>query len=118
MEIREIRNYDAEKVGVRIKKIRKAYGETQMQLAEYLGLSKETIFAMEKWKQTCMPDHIGRICDHYHVTADYLYYGIENGSAMCDSMQDETGRIMAMLRNCSHEDLEKAEQMLKLFLRK
>ena len=115
MESKVVRNYNAEKVGMRIKKIRKMYGDTQAELAEYLDLSDDSIYKIEHGKQTCMPDCAARICDRYYVNADYLYYGLGIEDVVGNNV--EIDRINNMLKICSRNDLERIEQLLKLFLK-
>ena len=57
---------------IRLKKLRKAGGEQQKDLAEAIGLSQTQISAIENGKQGPSFDKLAAICQHYNVSADYL----------------------------------------------
>ena len=57
---------------IRLKKLRKAKGEQQKDLAAAIGLSQTQISAIENGKQGTTFDKLAAICQHYNVSADYL----------------------------------------------
>ena len=57
---------------IRLKKLRKAGGEQQKDLAEAIGLSQTQISAIENGKQGTSFDKLAAICQHYNISADYL----------------------------------------------
>ncbi len=62
----------------RIREERKAKGMTQEELADRLGVSRQTIY---KWEnEMSYPDitNINNLCDIFDVTSDYLIRGIED----------------------------------------
>lgn len=113
------RNYDAVKFGKRIKEVRKKNGMTQEQLADALYLSVDSVSRIETGKGMCMPEHVVHLCELFHVSADYLYFG--NASVVIGQSQvrnDSLANMNAMLVECGEEDLERLEQMMRLFLKK
>lgn len=59
-------------IGERLSEIRKDHGDTQADLARYLGVSLPTVRAWEQ--EISSPNHktLVSICRLYHVSADYL----------------------------------------------
>ena len=51
---------------IRVKKLRKAHGEQQKELAE------ATISDIENGRKATSFDRLAAICQHYNVSADYL----------------------------------------------
>lgn len=62
---------------IRLKKLRKARGEQQKDLADAIGLSQTQISTIESGKQGTSFDKLAAICQHYNVSADYLLGLIE-----------------------------------------
>lgn len=58
--------------GERLKECRIQAGETQSQLGEVLAIHKSRVSAMEKGINTTTAEKIALICEHYHISADYL----------------------------------------------
>lgn len=106
-------NYDAVEFGKRVRKARKKIGMTQEQLAEALFLSVDSVSRIETGKGMCMPEHLVHICEILNVTSDYLYF---------DKKKEEgntpVNRINEMLLGCNEDEIERLEQMMKLFLKK
>ena len=57
---------------IRLKKLRKARGEQQVDLAAAIGIAQTQINAIENGKQGTSFDKLAAICQHYNVSADYL----------------------------------------------
>ena len=57
---------------IRLKKLRKARGEQQVDLAAAIGIAQTQISAIENGKQGTCFDKLAAICQHYNVSADYL----------------------------------------------
>ena len=57
---------------IRVKKIRKAHGEQQKELAEAIGATQATISDIENGRKATSFDRFAAICQHYNVSADYL----------------------------------------------
>lgn len=51
---------------------RKKNGETQEQLAKFLGVGKTQISEMENGNHGTTLEKLVLICEHYHVSSDYL----------------------------------------------
>ena len=64
--------FSKELFGQRLLEIRKQNHETQTDLGEALGLVKSHISEIEHGKQTTTAEKIALICEHYHISADYL----------------------------------------------
>lgn len=58
--------------GERIQQLREEYGDTQKQLAEYLGVSRQTVSNYEIEKHHPDYDILIKIAKRYNVTVDYL----------------------------------------------
>ena len=58
--------------GLRLREIRKANGEQQKDLADFLGITTPQISDMETGKKTTTLEKLVLICEHYHVSSDYL----------------------------------------------
>ena len=57
---------------VRVKKLRKASGEQQKELAEAIGATQATISDIENGRRATSFDRLAAICEHYNISADYL----------------------------------------------
>lgn len=57
---------------IRVKKLRKARGEQQKELAEAIGATQATISDIENGRKATSFDRFAAICQHYNVSADYL----------------------------------------------
>ena len=57
---------------IRLKKVRKARGEQQVDLAAAIGIAQTQISAIENGKQGTSFDKLAAICQHYNVSADYM----------------------------------------------
>ena len=64
--------FSKELFGQRLKELRITAGETQAQLGEVLSVYKSRISDMEKGINTTTAEKIALICEHYHISADYL----------------------------------------------
>ena len=58
--------------GLRLRDVRKASGEQQKDLADFLDISTAQISDMENGKKTTTLERLVVICEHYHVSSDYL----------------------------------------------
>lgn len=56
----------------RLSELRKKNGETQTQLAQFLGVGKTQISEMENGNHTTTLEKLVLICEHYQVSSDYL----------------------------------------------
>lgn len=56
----------------RLKRVRKAAGEQQAELALAIGLGQAGISAMENGRQGTTLDNLAAICQHYNISADYF----------------------------------------------
>ena len=58
--------------GERLHNVRTEHGETQLALAQALGVGKSQVSEMENGKKTTTAEKIAAICEHYQVSANYL----------------------------------------------
>ncbi len=106
--------YDAKAVGKRIKDIRKGR-ITQEALAEKLFLSVDSVANFENGRSVCMPEHVARICELFNVSSDFIYYGVSDKT---ESISDKYRPIFDLLEECEDEDLQRIEQIVRMYLRK
>ena len=64
--------FSKELFGSRLLEIRKLNHETQTVLGDAIGVTKTRISEMEHGKQTTTAEKIALICEHYHISSDYL----------------------------------------------
>ena len=64
--------FDQKLFGQRLLKLRTARGEKQPVLSRLLGVSVTQISEMETGKKGTTLARLALICQHYHVSADYL----------------------------------------------
>ena len=57
---------------MRVRKLRKARGEQQKDLAEAIGATQATVSDIENGRRATSFDKLAAICRHYNVSADYL----------------------------------------------
>lgn len=68
-------------IGKRIRNFRTANNLTQAQLAESLDISTNFISEVETGKKNISLDILCRLCQCYHLSADYILFGKENSSS-------------------------------------
>lgn len=56
----------------RLKQLRKSHGITQDEMGEILGVQKAAVCKYETGRVPLPQEAIVKLCDHFHVTADYL----------------------------------------------
>lgn len=61
-----------EKVSKRIVELREAAGETQQELADAIGITRQSLSRYEIASRTINVDVLGALAEHYNVSADYL----------------------------------------------
>ena len=64
--------FSRELFGQRLRDIRKEYRETQEDLGKLLGVRKSQISEVEKGNASTTVEKVAIICEHYHISADYL----------------------------------------------
>lgn len=68
--------------GLRLKRLRKEAGETQAELAAFLGVKPNQVVEMENGRKTTTFEKLVLICQHYQVSADYLLGLIDEPRAL------------------------------------
>ena len=64
--------FSTEAFGQRLRATRKSSGEKQEELGLLLGVGKSQISEMERGTTSTTLEKLSLICQHYHVSADYL----------------------------------------------
>ncbi|MCI8910857.1 MAG: helix-turn-helix transcriptional regulator [Oscillibacter sp.] len=59
-------------IGERLSEIRKDHGDTQIRLAEQLGVSLPTVRSWEQGKSSPSHEMLVALCRRYQVSSDYL----------------------------------------------
>lgn len=68
-------NYNIEKCGERIRRIRKQNGYTQEGLAEALNMDRSVLSRIEVGKYACTIDLLAQVSVFFDVSLDYLVFG-------------------------------------------
>lgn len=95
-------------MGLRISALRKQRGLTQEQLAEYAGVSGQTISTAELGKKALRPENIIKISIALGVSTDYLLTGHRNDV-------DYTS-IDSRLQSASPEEYDKIMRVIDIML--
>ena len=64
--------FSSEAFGQRLKAARKSSSEKQEELGLLLGVGKSQVSEMERGTASTTLEKLSIICQHYHVSADYL----------------------------------------------
>ena len=64
--------YSNDMFGTRLKCLRKDRGETQKDLADFLGIKQNQIGEMENGRKASTFAKLALLCEHYNISADYL----------------------------------------------
>lgn len=76
------KGYDNKTIGERIKDLRKKNKMTQVQLANILDLSQNSIAKIENDKATLVLDHQLNLAKYFNVSHDYLITGLSTDSIL------------------------------------
>jgi transcriptional regulator with XRE-family HTH domain len=68
---------DLEGIGKRVRMLRTGSGMNAKDVAEHLGITKQTMSYIERGRRPASEDLLGRLADFYSVTLGYLLYGDE-----------------------------------------
>lgn len=64
--------FSKELFGQRLMEIRQINSETQEQLGSILGIGKSQLSQIERGTASTSIERLALICEHYHVSAEYL----------------------------------------------
>ncbi len=106
--------YDAVKMGLRLKNIRKRKGYTQEKLAEELLLTEDSISNYEHGRTSCMHEHLMRICQLFNISADYFYFGFDK--ELYPKENADYADIVNTLDGCDNEELSRIRIMINILL--
>lgn len=111
--------YDQECMGNRLKELRKKNKITQAKMAEKLNVSVETIQNYEKGRTALPHGCIIQLCQEFHVSADYFFFGYDNPlPSKCNYEDNETydidERLKKIIASRDKFDKERAFAMLNI----
>ncbi|WP_194611647.1 helix-turn-helix domain-containing protein [Clostridium vitabionis] len=97
-------------IGSRLREARKNAGMFQADAAEKMEMSRPTLSAIESGKRTVTAEEIIRFAELYHVTSEYLLYGMEESNPQVQRLMsysrmfaelttDEQKQIVSMMKN-------------------
>ncbi|MCI8597700.1 MAG: helix-turn-helix transcriptional regulator [Lachnospiraceae bacterium] len=101
---------DRIEIGKRIRNFRINNSLTQAQFAESLNVSTNFISEIETGKKNISQDTLCRICEHYHLSADYLLFGKTVSSTSAHTLSD-------FLSSLSLEDIPTVIDYLEAMMR-
>ena len=117
------------KIGYRLKELRKILGLTQQEIADKLGIKRNSFANYEIGRNTPLDTIIKSICREYHVREDWLRTGegnmfssndrenqIANAiNSLSDSVGDSTfrARFISMLSRLTKKEWELLEDKVK-----
>ena len=87
--------YDVKASGKRVQELRKKQGMTQMEFAEVVGVSVDTISKIERGARGMSPDLMGIIAEELNSSTDYIGYG----RCVIEVSEDMMGIIMEMKKH-------------------
>lgn len=98
--------------GKRIDAIRITHGDTQRSLASVVGISYCYMSRLLRDKDEWARRHVEKVAEHYHVSFDYLYYGITSSEMKEENnleqdFETQTNDLLIRLRNMSGRDKNK-----------
>lgn len=89
-----------EEIGTRLKHLRVSANEIQQDVADDIGVRRETIKFWECGKRQIKATDLAKICKHFHVSADYIL-------GLPLSQQEEELRRLKIVISNVYEILEK-----------
>ena len=99
-------------VGQRIRDERNKWNFTQEQLSEHLGISTNYLGQIERGR-TFSRALAERICEFFHITYDYLYYGASADQARETVSYDMEDGLSRLIATCSLEERRLCTNILK-----
>ena len=104
--------YNGKEVGERLLQIREENQMTQKQLAEYLNVSIRTIGRYEHGQIMIGTDTIVRLCELFHISADYFLFGTYKSLDLWEENIEE--KIMHLQAKMSDEKKQKLYKIMEL----
>ncbi len=108
--------YEAKKVGERLKHLRRQHEMTQIELAELLYVSVNSVSGYETGKVQLGHDHISFLCDYFNISADYFYFGITK--PLIKTKENGMYEVLRLLEKRNSEEVKRAYEILKLVFQK
>ena len=89
-------------IGERLFDCRKSFGITQVELADYLGMTQSQVARLEKNIRTVKPSTVTKLSNLYNVSEEYIYEG------GCEN----TARKVKLFKGISLNDLAKMNKII------
>lgn len=106
--------YNVEEVGARLKKLREHQRMSQYELADAIGISRESIARYETGKRGITVEVLDIYSDYFNVSVEYIMYGTDEKRTINKELQ----QLMIMLGNVPEEHKELVYVMMKGMLEK
>lgn len=107
----------AESIGVLVGRLRTAKNETQQELADALGVSRELVKFWEADQRQIKVELLRSLAEHFHVSADYLI-GLSSDPSRNPAAVDELNlspnavEQLALRRNASNEETAVSDHLI------
>ena len=95
-----------EQVGSRVRRTRTQMNLTREQFAEQVGISPQFLAEIENGKKGMSADTLFKICDRFHLSADYILLGRASSEQLADPIQKA-------LQGFSEPYLELTEEIIR-----
>jgi len=81
--------FSKQKFAQRIFELRKQHKEKQGDLGEAIGIGRNAVSEIECGRKTTTAEKIAKICQHYHISADYLLGLSDDPRGGCDRWTED-----------------------------
>ena len=106
--------YNVAEVGARLKGLREDKGMSQYELADAIGISRESIARYETGKRGITVEVLDIYSDYFNVSVEYIMYGTDEKRTINRELQ----QLMIMLGNVPEGQQELVYVMMKGMLEK
>lgn len=106
--------YNVEEVGARLKGLREDKGMSQYELADAIGISRESIARYETGKRGITVEVLDIYSNYFNVSVEYIMYGTDEKRTINRELQ----QLMIMLGNVPYELRNAIETMLVMYNKK
>lgn len=101
----------------KILRLLKEQNKKQIELTNYLGISKNVFTSWKSGKNTSYTKHIGKVAEFFDVSADYLLGKTDTRKSLSDSgeVKENINIIKIVGRDGSYEERALTDDQLELF---
>lgn len=107
-------------IGQRMRQVRRSAKMTQERLADTLGVTVNYLGEVERGRKPLSRALADQFCQHFNVTYDYLYHGLQVGSRNMireESIYDSIHTLLLeQLKDCSPEEILVIAQLVDSYL--